>query len=107
MDTIFFEEIGQNLEVYIDNLVVKTLDEGWCKEYLKETLAFVEKNIWAWTWTNACFGYYQDFILTRSRIKSNLDKWQVIIYIRIPTSMKKVQYLIGRIITLYGFFYQV
>lgn len=41
MDTIFSEQIGWNLEVYINNMVVKNSDEGQHNKDLKETLASI------------------------------------------------------------------
>lgn len=43
MDTLFYGQIWQNLEVYIDDMVIKTLDKGRHEEDLKETLIFVKR----------------------------------------------------------------
>lgn len=41
IDIIFSEQIGWNLEVYINNMVVKNSDEGQHNKDLKETLAAI------------------------------------------------------------------
>lgn len=43
MGTIFIEQICQNLEVYIDDMVIKNLEKGRHEENMRETLAFVRK----------------------------------------------------------------
>lgn len=41
MDTVFSNNISQNLEVYIEDMVIKTPNKGWHEEYLKELLTSV------------------------------------------------------------------
>lgn len=41
MDTVFSNNISRNLEVYIDDMVIKTPNEGWHEEDLKELLTYV------------------------------------------------------------------
>lgn len=43
METVFSDQIGQNLEVYINNVVIKTPNEGHHYENLKETLSSVRR----------------------------------------------------------------
>lgn len=43
MDTVFFNQMGQNLEVYIDNMVFKTQDEMRYYKDLKEIILLVRK----------------------------------------------------------------
>lgn len=43
VNSVFSEQIGENLGVYVDDMVSKTMEEGQHEEDLKETLAFVRK----------------------------------------------------------------
>lgn len=43
MDIVFSEQLGQNLEVYIDFMFVKTPDEGKHGDDLRETLASIRR----------------------------------------------------------------
>ncbi|MCI82456.1 reverse transcriptase, partial [Trifolium medium] len=39
MDRVFYEQIGKNLEVYIDDMVIKTAEEGEHDKDLADILA--------------------------------------------------------------------
>ncbi|GAU16655.1 hypothetical protein TSUD_326050 [Trifolium subterraneum] len=75
-DRVFVEQIGKNLEVYINDMVVKTQKEGEHDKDLDDILKGIE---------------------------ANPDKYQAIINMRSPTSVKEVQQLTGRIAALSRF----
>ncbi|GAU32570.1 hypothetical protein TSUD_218280 [Trifolium subterraneum] len=70
MDRVFVEQIRKNLEVYIEDMVVKTQKEGEHDQDLDDILKGIEENP---------------------------DKCQAIINMRSPTFVKEVQQLTGRI----------
>ncbi|KAK2397192.1 hypothetical protein QL285_058795 [Trifolium repens] len=107
MDRVFSEQIGKNLEVYIDDMVVKTTEKGEHDQDLSDILASVRKYNMRLNPTKCSFGVLSDkflgFMLTNRGIEANPDKCQAIIDMRSPTSVKEVQQLTGRIAALSRF----
>ncbi|GAU41237.1 hypothetical protein TSUD_280360 [Trifolium subterraneum] len=97
MDRVFVEQIGKNLEVYIDGMVVKTEKEGEHDKDLDDILKSVRKYNMRLNAAKCSFGVQDGkvlgFLLTHRGIEANLDKYQVIINMRSPTSVKEVQKL--------------
>jgi len=104
MDTIFAKQIGRNLEVYIDDLVVKKKEEGSHTEDLREILQHVREYNMPLNPAKCTFGVqagkFLGFLLTRRGIKANPDKCQAIINMRSPANIKEVQQLTGRLTAL-------
>ncbi|GAU30548.1 hypothetical protein TSUD_65580 [Trifolium subterraneum] len=90
MDRVFAHQIGKNLEVYIDDMVVKTTSKGEHHEDLKDILASVRKYNMRLNPAKCSFGV-------------QAEKCQAIIDMRSPTSVKEVQQLTGRIAALSRF----
>jgi hypothetical protein len=107
MDRVFSEQIGKNLEVYIDDMVVKTTEEGEHDQDLGDILASVRKYNMRLNPAKCSFGVqsgkFLGFMLTNRGIEANPDKCQAIIDMRSPTSVKEVQQLTGRIAALSRF----
>ncbi|GAU44771.1 hypothetical protein TSUD_138830 [Trifolium subterraneum] len=107
MDRVFVEQIGKNLEVYIDDMVVKTQKEGDHDQDLDDILKSVRKYNMRLNPAKCSFGVQADkflgFLLTHRGIEANPDKCQAIIKMRSPTSVKEVQQLTGRIAALSRF----
>jgi len=101
MDTIFAKQIGRNLEVYIDDLIVKTKEGNSHEEDLKEILQQVRKYNMRLNPAKCTFsvqaGKYLGFLLTRRGIEANPDKCHAIINMRSPANVKELQQLIGRL----------
>jgi hypothetical protein len=95
------------LDVYIDDLVVKTKDEAKHKEDLEEILQQVRKYNMHLNPTKCSFGIqagkFLGFLLTRSGIEANLDKCQAIIDMRNPSNINEVQQLTDILTTLSRF----
>jgi hypothetical protein len=94
MDRVFSQQIGRNLEVYIDGMVVKTPEEGDHNKDLAEILTFVRKYNMRLNSVKCSFGVqagkFLGFMLTRRGIEANPEKCQAIINVRSPTSVKEV-----------------
>ena len=94
MDTIFAKHIGRNLEVYIDDLVVKTKEEDSHTEDLREILQQVRDYNMRLNPAKCTFGVQEGkflgFLLTRREIEANPDKCQAIINMRSPAYIKEV-----------------
>jgi len=95
MDTIFATQIGRNLEVYIDDLVVKTPESAAHTTDLGEIFQQVRKFNMHLNLAKCTFGVqagkFHGFLLTSRGIEANPDKCQAIINMRSPCSIKKVQ----------------
>ncbi|XP_039687770.1 uncharacterized protein [Medicago truncatula] len=107
MDTIFSKQIGRNLEVYIDDLVVKTSEGQSHSDDLKEIFQQIRKFNMRLNPTKCTFGVqagnFLGFLLTRKGIEANPDKCQAIINMRNPCSIREVQQLTGRLAALSRF----
>ena len=94
MDTMFAAQIGRNLEVYIDDLVVKTLEHATHTTDLDEIFRQVRKFNMRLNPTKCTFGVqagkFLGFLLTNRGIQANPDKCQAIINMRSPCSIKEV-----------------
>jgi hypothetical protein len=99
MDRVFSQQIGKNLEVYIDDMVVKTPEDGNHSDDLAEILASVRRYNMRLNPSKCSFGVqagkFLGFMLTRRRIEANPEKCQAIINMRSPTSIMEVQQLTG------------
>jgi hypothetical protein len=97
MDMVFANQIGRNLEVYIDDMVVKTGKESSHHSYLEEILSSVRKYNMRLNPTKCSFGVqagkFLGFMLTNRGIEANPEKCQAIIDMRSPTTVKEVQQL--------------
>ncbi|KAK2427613.1 hypothetical protein QL285_026181 [Trifolium repens] len=107
MDMVFAQQIGRNLEVYIDDMVVKTPEGGSHSMDLAEILSSVRKYDMRLNPAKCSFGVqagkFLGFMLTRRGIEANPEKCQAIINMRSPTTVKEVQQLTGRIAALSRF----
>ncbi|GAU27754.1 hypothetical protein TSUD_215650 [Trifolium subterraneum] len=104
MDRVFAHQIGKNLEMYIDDMVVKTTSKGEHHEDLKDILASVRKYNMRLNPAKCSFrvqaGKFLGFLLTNRGIEANPEKCQAIMDMRSPTSVKEVQQLTWRITAL-------
>jgi hypothetical protein len=94
MDTAFSQQIGRNLEVYIDDLVAKTKEGRNHTDDLEEILSQVRKYNIRLNPTKCSFGLqagkYLGFLLTRRDMRS-------------PSSVKEAQQLTRRLAALSRF----
>jgi hypothetical protein len=83
MDRVFSHQIGRNLEIYIDDMVVKTTEDGNHDKNLDEILASVRKYNMRLNTAKCSFGVqagkFLGFMLTSRGIESNPEKCQAII----------------------------
>ncbi|PNX89864.1 gag-pol polyprotein [Trifolium pratense] len=100
MDRVFAEQIGKNLEVYIEDMVVKTMEEGEHDQDLADILNLVRKYYMRLNPAKCSFGVqvgkFLGFMLTNRGIEANLKKCQAIIDMRSPSSVKEVQQFTGK-----------
>ncbi|XP_057432295.1 uncharacterized protein LOC130725052 [Lotus japonicus] len=107
MDKVFDKQVGRNMEIYVDDMVVKS-DEmlTHCSD-LREAFGELRKHNMRLNPEKCSFGIqsgmFLGFMITRRGIEANPDKCKAIIEMQSPTSVKDVQKLMGRIAALARF----
>ncbi|XP_072084482.1 uncharacterized protein [Arachis hypogaea] len=108
MDKVFRHQIGQNMEIYVDDMVAKTPPPG---RFHCEDLREIFKQIRAYNMRlnleKCAFGVqggkFLEFILTSREIETNPEKCDAILNMASPKIMKEVQQLAGRVAALSRF----
>ena len=104
---MFRPQIGQNVEVYVDDMLVKSLDEEKHLDDLQETFVTLRQYNMKLNPKKCAFGVssgkFLRFMISHRRIKANLDKIQVILDMKPSQSIKEVQSLIDRVAALNRF----
>ncbi|XP_057742915.1 uncharacterized protein LOC130961187 [Arachis stenosperma] len=107
MDKVFSKQIGRNLEVYVDDMVVKTEQESTHDADLEEVLGQLRKHNMRLNPEKCAFGVkggkFLGFMLTSRGIEANPEKCEAIINMRPPRTLKEVQRLNGRLAALSRF----
>nr|KYP58838.1 Transposon Ty3-G Gag-Pol polyprotein [Cajanus cajan] len=97
MDKIFKFQIDKNLEVYVDDMVVKSNDLSTHKDDLAEVFQQLRKHNMMLNPEKCIFdiagGKFLGFMLSARSIEANLDKCQTVIGMRSPHNIKEVQKL--------------
>ena len=92
-----FHQIGRNVEVYIDNILVKSKDEAIHLDDLKETFNTLCKYNMKLNPAKCIFvvasGKFLGFMVSQQSIKANPDKVEAIIEVKSPKIVKEVQSL--------------
>lgn len=107
MDAVFFIHIGHNLEVHMDNMIVKALEGNSHATDLEDILWLVNNYNICLNLAKCLFdlqeGRFLDFKLTKRGMEVNPNKFQVIVDMRSPSNVKEVQQLTSRSTTLSRF----
>jgi len=107
IDKIFKEQIGNNMEVYVDDMVVKSNDAEPHACDLEEIFAQIRKYNMRLDPEKIVFRVggeiFLGFMLSHRGIQENSDKCQVVIDIRSPKNIKEIQRIIGQIASLTSF----
>lgn len=92
MDMVFSSQIGQNLEEYVDDMVIKTPENCMHAEDLEETFTSIKSHNMRLNPKKYIFGVQAEkflgFMLTNGGIKENLNKFQAFIDMRGPSTVK-------------------
>jgi len=107
MDYVFHDMIGWNVEVYVDDIVVKS---DSCEQHisdLKEVFQALRKYRMHLNPEKCAFGVeggkFLGFMLTHRGIEANPEKCKAITEMRSPSGLKEIQRLIGRLTSLSRF----
>src|SRR6266540_2271686 len=107
MQYTLHSQLGQNMEAYVDDLVVKTRSQAWLIDDLDETF----RNL---RWTRMMLnpekcvfgvpaGKLLGFLVSNRGIEANPDKIRAMERIRSPTKLKDLQRLAGCMVALARF----
>ena len=107
VNKMFHKHIGTSMEVYIDNMLVKSIKAGLHVHHLAEAFQVLKDYKMKLNPTKCAFGVsvgkFLGFIVNSHRIEANLDKIRVVLNMRPPLNTKEVQRLIRRIAALSRF----
>ena len=108
VNKMFGQQIGRNIEVYMDDMLVKSKEELTHLDNLKETFATLKKYQMRLNSSKCVFGVasgkFLGFMVPQRGIEANQEKLRAIINMASPRTVKEVQKLTGRIATLNRFF---
>ena len=107
VNKMFSQQIDRNMEVYVDDMLVKSKEELTHLDDLKETFATLKKYQMRLNLNKCVFGVasgkFLGFMVSQRGIEANPDKVQVIINMASLRTVKEVQKLTGRIVALNRF----
>ena len=104
MDWTFSKQLGRNIEIYVDDMVIKSMDEGFFISYILETFQTLRRTNMKLNPKKCMFGVesgqFLGYMITNEGIKANPEKVQVTIDLSSPRSLKDVQALNGKLASL-------
>ncbi|GKU88970.1 hypothetical protein SLEP1_g3175 [Rubroshorea leprosula] len=104
---VFRAQIGRNLEVYVDDIVVKSLKAGDHLTDLNETFNNLRKNRMRLNLAKCIFGVelgkFLGFMVPKRGIEVNPEKIKAVVEMEPPKSIKDVQRLTGRVAALHRY----
>jgi len=107
MDHVFHDMFGRNIEVYVDDIVVKS---DSCEQHisdLKEVFQALRKYRMRLNPKKCVFGVeggkFLGFMLTHRGIEANPEKCKAITEMRSPNGLKEIQRLVGHLTSLSRF----
>ncbi|XP_075486336.1 uncharacterized protein LOC142525939 [Primulina tabacum] len=107
MNQVFQKQIGRNIEVYVDDILIKTREMSCFIDDLTETFATLEKYEIKLNPAKCVFGVksgkFMGFMVTDRGIEVNPEKIKAVIDMPSPQSTRDVQKLTGRIAALSRF----
>uniref|UniRef100_A0A2N9HLG9 Integrase catalytic domain-containing protein n=1 Tax=Fagus sylvatica TaxID=28930 RepID=A0A2N9HLG9_FAGSY len=107
MNRMFHDQIGRNVEVYVDDMLVKSKEEDVHLDDLRETFQTLRKYQMKLNPSKCAFGVYSGkflgFMVSQRGIEANPDKIKAILEMQPPKSTKEVQRLTGRVAALNRF----
>ena len=104
---MFRPQIGRNVEVYVDNMLLKSQDEGIHLDDLQETFDTLRQYNMKLNPSKYAFGVslrkFLGFMVSHRGIEANPDKIQAILDMKPPQNVKEVQSLTGQVAALNRF----
>ena len=110
VNKMFNKQIGRNMEVYVDDMLIKSKEELAYLDDLKEMFATLKQYQMKLNPNKCVFGVasgkFLGFMVSQRGIEANSEKVQAIINMVSPRTIKEVQKLIGRIAALNRFVFR-
>ena len=107
VNKMFNKHIGRNMEVYVDDMLVKSKEELAHLDDLRETFATLKQYQMKLNPSKCVFdvasGKFLGFMVFQRGIEANSEKVQAIIDMASPKTIKEVQKLTGRVAALNRF----
>jgi len=107
MDKVFRKQIGKNIEVYVDDMIVMSCEVQQHVKDLQQVFAWIRKYNIRLNPEKCVFdvrgGNFLGFMLTNREIEANPEKCEAIMKMRSPTNLKEVQRLVGKLNALARF----
>ncbi|XP_050278099.1 uncharacterized protein LOC126719608 [Quercus robur] len=104
VNKMFSQQIGRNMEVYMDDMLVKSKEGLTNLDDLKETFVTLKKHRMRLNPSKCVFGVasgkFLGFMVSQRGIEANPEKVRAIINMTSPRTVKEVQKLTGRIAAL-------
>ena len=104
---IFRPQIGRNVEVYVDDMLVKSLDQGKHLDDLQETFNTLRRYSMKLNPSKCAFrvasGKFLGFMVSHRGIEANPEKIKAILDMKPPQNIKEVQSLTGRVVAFNRF----
>ena len=107
VNKMFQKQIGTSMEVYIDDMLVKSVKAGLHVNHLTEAFQVLKDYKMKLNPTKCAFGVsagkFLGFIVKSRGIEANPNKIRVVLHMRPPLNTKEVQHLTERIAALSRF----
>ncbi|XP_017411652.2 uncharacterized protein LOC108323671 [Vigna angularis] len=107
MDKVFHHQIGRCMDVYVDDMVIRSNSVEQHLQDLKEVFAQLRRYNMRLNPAKCTFGVpagkFLGFMLTRRGIEANPDKCQAVLDMPAPKTLREVQRLVGRLTALSRF----
>ena len=104
---MFSEQIGRNMEMFVDDMLVKSKEVESHLDYLEETFKTLRRYQMKLNPTKCVFGVssgkFLGFMVSQQGIEANLEKVKAILKMTSPRNIKEVQRLTGRVAALNHF----
>ena len=104
---MFHPQIRRNVEVYVDDMLVKSLDEGKHLDDLQENFNTLRRYSMKLNSSKCTFGVasgkFLGFMVSHKGIEANPKKIKAILDMKPPQNIKEVQSLTGRVAALNRF----
>lgn len=99
VNTMFENQVGRNLEAYIDDMIVKRKERGDHLKDLRETFDTLRRYKMKLNPKKCVFGVesgkFLGFLIDQRGIEANSDKVQAVIDMKSPRSVREMQKLTG------------
>ena len=101
---MFHPQIWRNIEVYVDDMLVKSLDDGKHLDDLQETFNTLRRYNMKLNPSECAFGValgkFLGFMVSHRGIEANSEKIKAILDMQPPQSIKEVQSLTGLVVAI-------